>query len=386
LKRALRDVGLAEGRPFDLALVDRAEQELKRQYINKSLYGSEIVTTVTPAERNRVNLLFTVTEGEPAKINEIRIVGNKAFSESALRNLFDLDTGGWLSWYTKSDRYSRTKLNADIETLRSYYLTRGFIEFNIDSTQVAISPNKRDVAITINVTEGERYVVSSVRLQGNYLSREDEFKSLVTVRPGEAYNADLVTQTTKAFTDYFGNFGYAFARVEARPEIDRTNNRVALVFLGEPSRRAYVRQINVAGNSRTRDEVIRREFRQFEASWYDADKIKLSRDRVDRLGYFKEVSIETREVPGSTDQVDLTITVSEKPTGSLNIGGNFSSSDGLGLSFGIRQDNAFGSGNSLGINIDTSKINRTVVINTTNPYFTQDGVRRVLTRTKTITS
>jgi outer membrane protein insertion porin family len=376
LKRALRDVGLAEGRPFDLALVDRAEQELKRQYINKSLYGSEIVTTVTPAERNRVNLMFTVTEGEPAKINEIRIVGNKAFSESTLRNLFDLDTGGWLSWYTKSDRYSRTKLNADIETLRSYYLTRGFIEFNVDSTQVAISPNKRDVAITINVTEGERYVVSSVRLQGNYLSREDEFKSLVTVRPGEAYNADLVTQTTKAFTDYFGNFGYAFARVEARPDIDRTNNRVALVLLGEPSRRAYVRQINVAGNSRTRDEVIRREFRQFEASWYDADKIKLSRDRVDRLGYFKEVGIETREVPGSTDQVDLTITVSEKPTGSLNIGGNFSSSDGLGLSFGIRQDNAFGSGNSLGINIDTSKINRTVVINTTNPYFTQDGVSR----------
>ncbi len=376
LKRALRDVGLADGRPFDLALVDRAEQELKRQYINRSLYGSEVVTTVTPIERNRVNLLFTVTEGEPAKINEIRIVGNKAFSESTLRNLFDLDTGGWLSWYTKSDRYSRTKLNADIETLRSYYLTRGFIEFNVDSTQVAISPNKKDIAITINVTEGERFVVSSVRLQGNYLSREDEFRSLVAIRPGEAYNADLVSQTTKAFSDYFGNFGYAFARVDARPEIDRANNRVALVMVAEPARRAYVRQINVAGNTRTRDEVIRREFRQLEASWYDADKIKLSRDRVDRLGYFKEVGIETREVPGNPDQVDLTIVVSEKPTGSLNLGGNFSSSDGLGLSFGIRQDNAFGSGNSLGINVDTSKINRTVVINTTNPYFTADGVSR----------
>jgi outer membrane protein insertion porin family len=376
LKRALRDVGLADGRPFDLALVDRAEQELKRQYINKSLYGAEVVTTVTPVERNRVNLLFTVVEGEPAKINEIRIVGNQSFSESTLRDLFDLDTGGWLSWYTKSDRYSRAKLNADIETLRSYYLTRGFIEFNVDSTQVAISPNKRDIAITINVTEGQRYVVSSVRLQGNYLSREDEFRSLVRVRPGEAYNADLVTQTTKAFTDYFGNFGYAFARVDARPEIDRANNRVALVLVGEPSRRAYVRQINVAGNSRTRDEVIRREFRQLEASWYDADKIKLSRDRVDRLGYFKEVGIETREVPGSPDQVDLTINVAEKPTGSLSLGGNFSSSDGLGLTFGIRQDNAFGSGNSLGINVNTSKINRTIVINSTNPYFTSDGVSR----------
>ncbi len=376
LKRALRDVGLADGRPFDKALVDRAEQELRRQYINRSLYGSEVVTTVTPVERNRVNLSFAVTEGEPAKITEIRVVGNKVFSESTLLNLFDLDTGGWLSWYTKSDRYSRSKLNADIETLRSYYLTRGYLEFNVDSTQVAISPNKKDIGITITITEGERYVVSGVRLQGNYLSKDEEFKSLVVIRPGEAYNADLVTQTTKAFTDYFGNFGYAFARVEARPDIDRANNRVALVLIGEPSRRAYVRQINVAGNSRTRDEVVRREFRQFEASWYDADKIKLSRDRVDRLGYFKEVGIETREVPGSPDQVDLTVAVVEKPTGSLNLGGNFSSSDGLGLSFGIRQDNAFGSGKSLGVNVNTSKINRTVVINFVDPYFTADGVSR----------
>ncbi len=305
LKKALRDVGLADGRAFDKALVDRAEQELKRQYINRSLYGAEVVTTVTPIERNRVNLVFTVTEGEPAKINEIRIVGNKTFSESTLRNLFDLDTGGWLSWYTKADRYSRAKLNADIESMRSYYLTRGFLEFNVESTQVAISPNKKDIAITINVTEGERFVVSSVKLQGNYLAKDEEFKSLIAIRAGEPYNADLVTQTTKAFSDYYGNFGFAFARVEARPEIDRVNNRVALVLYGEPARRAYVRQINVGGNSRTRDEVIRREFRQFESSWYDADKIRLSRDRVDRLGYFKEVTIDTREVPGTPDQVDL---------------------------------------------------------------------------------
>ncbi len=378
LTKALRDVGLTDGRPFDKALVDRAEQELKRQYINRSLYGAEVVTTVTPIERNRVNLVFSVTEGEAAKINEIRIVGNSAFSESTLRNLFDLDTGGWLSWYTKADRYSRAKLNADLESLRSYYLTRGYLEFKVDSTQVAISPNKKDIAITINVSEGERYVVSSIKLDGNYLGKDEEFKSLVTIRPGEAYNADQVAQTAKAFTDYYGNFGYAFARVEARPEIDRTNNRVALVLQGEPSRRAYVRQINVAGNSRTRDEVVRREFRQFEASWYDADKIKLSRDRVDRLGYFKDVNIETREVPGTPDQVDLTINVAEKPTGSLSLGAGFSSSDGLGLSFGLKQENAFGSGNSLGIQINTSKINRTVVFSTTDPYFTTDGVSRTV--------
>jgi outer membrane protein insertion porin family len=376
LTKALRDVGLADGRPFDKAQLDRAEQELKRQYINRSLYAAEVVTTVTPIERNRVNLTFTVVEGEPAKISEIRLVGNQVFSESTLRSLFDLDTGGWLSWYTKSDRYARAKLNADIETLRSYYLTRGYLEFKVDSTQVAILPNKTDIAITINVTEGERFVVSGVKLQGNFLGKDEEFKSLVTIRPGQAYNADDVARTSKAFTDYFGNFGYAFARVDARPEIDRSNNTVALVLQADPSRRAYVRKINVAGNSRTRDLVVRREFRQLEASWYDGEKIKASRDRVDRLGYFKEVDVETQEVPGSPDQVDLTINVSDKPTGSLTLGAGYSSADGLGLSFGIKQDNAFGSGNSLGLQINTSKLNRILAINTVDPYFTADGVSR----------
>jgi outer membrane protein insertion porin family len=378
LKKALRDVGLSDGRPFDKAQLDRAEQELKRQYINRSLYAAEVVTTVTPIDRNRVNLTFTVTEGAPAKISEIRLVGNQAFGESTLRGLFDLDTGGWLSWYTKSDRYSRAKLNADIETLKAYYLSRGYLEFKVDSTQVAILPNKTDVSITINVTEGERFVVSSVKLEGNFLGKDDEFKSLVTIKPGQAYNATEVAQTTKAFVDYFGNFGFAFARVEARPEIDRANNRVALVLQADPSRRAYVRKINVAGNSRTRDVVVRREFRQLEASWYDGGKIRSSRDRVDRLGYFSDVGIETQEVPGSPDQVDLTITVAEKPTGSLSLGAGFSSSEGLGLSFGLKQENAFGSGNSLGIQLNTSKINRVVVFNTTDPYFTADGVSRTI--------
>ncbi len=376
LKKALRDVGLADGRSFDKAQLDRAEQELKRQYINRSLYAAEVLTTVTPIERNRVNLTFTVVEGEPAKISEIQVVGSQAFSESTLRGLFDLDTGGWLSWYTKSNRYSRAKLNADIETLRSYYLTRGYLEFKIESTQVAILPNKTDIAITINITEGERFIVSGVKLAGNFLGKDDEFKSLVTIQPGQAYDADEVAKTTKAFTDYFGNFGFAFARVEARPEIDRSTNQVALVLQADPSRRAYVRKINVAGNTRTRDVVVRREFRQFEASWYDGDKIRLSRDRVDRLGYFNQVAIETQEVPGSPDQVDLTLNVSEKPTGSLSLGAGFSSGDGLGLSFGLKQENAFGSGNALGIQVNTSKINRAIVLNTTDPYFTADGVSR----------
>lgn len=378
LKKALLQIGLADGRPFDKALVDRAEQELKRQYINRSMYASEVVTTVTPVERNRVNLSFAVVEGEPAKISDIRIVGNKAFSESTLRGLFDLDTGGWLSWYTKSDRYSRAKLNADIESLRSYYLARGYLEFRVDSTQVAISPNKQDMGITINVTEGDQFVVSKVNLAGNFLGKEDEFRSLVAIQVGQPYNADQLALTTKAFTDHFGNFGFAFSRVEPRTVIDRATNRVEVTLQVDPSRRVYVRRINVAGNDRTRDEVIRREFRQLEAAWYDGEKIRHTRNRVDRLGYFKEVTMDTQEVPGSMDQVDLTVTVAEKPTGSISLVAGISSADGFGVSFGFKQDNAFGSGNSLGIELNTSKQNRTLVFNTTNPYFTEDGVSRTI--------
>ncbi|TXI67304.1 MAG: outer membrane protein assembly factor BamA [Limnohabitans sp.] len=378
LLKALKDIGLAEGRPFDKALADKAEQELKRQYIGRSLYAAEVVVTATPVDRNRVNISFTVTEGVPAKIKQIQIIGNKAFSESTLRDQFNLDTGGWMSWYTKSDRYSRTKLNGDLESLRSYYLSRGFLEFRIDSTQVSMSPDKQEMSITINVTEGERFVVSGVRLEGNYLEKTDEFKTLVKIQPGQPYNAESVAETVKAFTDHFGKFGFAFARIDASPEIDREQNRVVMVLQAEPSRRAYVRRIQIAGNNRTRDEVIRREFRQFEASWYDGDKIKLSRDRVDRLGFFTEVNVETQEVPGSADQVDLLFTVAEKPTGNITLGAGFSSYEKLALSFGITQENAFGSGNYLAVQVNTSKYNRNLVLSTTDPYFTENGISRTL--------
>ena len=378
LKKALRDAGLFDGQPFDKALADKAEQELKRQYVNRSLYAVTVVTTVTPMERNRVNLTFSITEGEIAKIKDIRVVGAKDFSESSLRKLFDLNTGGWLSWYTKSDRYSRVKLNADIETLRSYYLTRGYLDFRVDSTQVAISPNKQEITLTLNITEGQRFVVSGVRLEGNFLGREEEFKSLVTIKPGASYNADQVAETTRAFNEYFGTFGFAFARVEAIPQIDRSTNLVSFVLQADPSRRAYVRRINVVGNNRTRDEVIRREFRQLESSWYDGDNIKRSRDRVDRLGFFTNVGVDTQEVPNAPDQVDLVMTVAEKPTGNLSLGVGFSSADKLSLMAGIRQENFFGSGHYVGVEVNTSKINRQIVLSTVDPYFTPDGVSRAI--------
>jgi outer membrane protein insertion porin family len=378
LRKALRDIGLAEGRPFDKALADRAEQELKRQYVNRSLYGAEIITTITPADRNRVNLSFTVVEGDLAKIKEMRVVGSKAFDESKLLDQFDQGKGNWLSWYTKSDRYSRTKLNADLETLRAWYLARGYLEFRIDSTQVAISPNKQDISITINVTEGDRFVVSEVVMDGYYLGKDDEFKSLIEIQAGKVYNADEVTRTTKAFNEYFGNFGFAFARTDVRPEIDRTTNRVKLVLVADPARRAYVRRINIVGNNRTRDQIVRREFRQTESSWYDGEKIRLSRDRVNRLGYFKDVEVDTQEVASSQDQVDLNVNVVEKPTGMLTLGAGFSSAEKVTLSFGIQQDNVFGSGHNLGLQVSTSKFNQYYVLNTTDPYFTEDGVSRTV--------
>ena len=378
LIKSLKDAGIGEGLPFDKALVDRAEQEIKNQYLSKSLYGAEVVTTITPLERNRVNVTFTVTEGDAAHITEIRIVGNKVFSQSELLGLFDLTTGGWLTWYTKSDRYSRQKLNADLETLRSYYLNRGYLEFAVTSTQVTISPDKQSIAVIITVSEGQPYTVTEVKLEGEYFGRESDFKSLIRVKPGEPYRASAVADTTRAFGDLFGTWGYAFAHVEARPEIDRATGQVVVVLAADPQRRVYVRRVNVAGNTRTRDEVVRREFRQFESSWYDGQKIKLSRDRVDRLGYFKDVSVDTNEVPGAPDQVDVVINVTEKPTGNLAVGASFSSADKLALSASIKQDNIFGSGNYLGVEVNTSKSNRALVLSTVDPYFTIDGISRAL--------
>ncbi|MEI6025113.1 MAG: outer membrane protein assembly factor BamA [Betaproteobacteria bacterium] len=378
LSKSLKDAGIGEGLPFDRAVVDRAEQEIKRQYLSRSLYGAEVVTTITPLERNRVNVTFTMTEGDAAKIKEVRITGATVFSESQLLSLMDLTPSGWLTWYTKSDRYARSKLNADLETLRAYYVNRGYLEFAVESTQVTISPDKQQISIAISIREGQPYTVTGVRLEGQFLGKEDEFRSLVRVRPGQAYRGEDVTNTTRSFSDLFGRFGYAFARVEARPEVDRATGQVVVVLVAEPQRRVYVRRIDVAGNTRTRDEVIRREFRQLESSWYDGLKIKLSRDRVERLGYFKEVNVETNEVAGNPDQVDLLVTVEERPTGNLMVGAGYSSADKLTLSASIKQDNVFGSGHYLAVEVNTSQSNRNLVFSTVDPYFTVDGISRGL--------
>ena len=376
LTKALKDIGLGESRIFDKALADRAEQELKRQYLSRGLYGVQITTTVTPIERNRVMINFAVDEGDVARIRQINIVGNKAYSDKQLRDLIKLSTPGWFSWYTKADQYSREKLAGDLETLRSFYLNNGYLEMQVESTQVSITPDRKDIYVTININEGDKFTVSDIRLEGEMLGREEELKSLLELKKGDVYSGQKLAESTRKISERMGDFGYAFANVNANPQINREKKEVAFSVLVDPGKRVYVRRINVTGNTRTRDEVIRREFRQFESSWYDGQKIKLSRDRVDRLGYFTEVNIDTPEVPGTTDQVDVNVGIVEKPTGNISIGAGYSSSEKLTLSGSIQQANVFGSGNTLGLDVNTSSRNRTIAVSQTNPYFTDDGVSR----------
>ncbi|SDA81545.1 outer membrane protein insertion porin family [Janthinobacterium sp. 344] len=376
LVKALKEIGVGEAKIFDKASVDRAEQELKRQYLSHGLYGVKITTTVTPIERNRVNVVFAVDEGDVARIKQINIVGNKAFSDKELREQLALNTGGWFSWYTKADQYSKTKLTGDIESLKSFYLDRGYIEMQVDSTQVSITPDKKDIYLTINITEGEKYKISGTKFEGEMFGREEELKALNLLREGDIYSGARLTATNKRIQDRLATFGYAFANVNANPEINREKHEVAFTFFIDPGKRVYVRHMNIAGNTTTRDEVIRREFRQFESSWYDSNKIKLSRDRVDRLGYFKDVTIDTPEAQGTTDQVDVNVTVVEKPTGNFLIGGAFSQSEKFTLSASISQANFAGSGNTVGIELNTSHYSRTIAFSQTNPYFTDDGISR----------
>ncbi|MGF6770340.1 outer membrane protein insertion porin family [Paraburkholderia sp. GAS199] len=377
LNKALNAVGLSAGRYYDKDLVSRAEQELKRQYLTRGYYAAEVTTTVTPIDRNRVALLFSVIEGPNAKIRQINFIGNQAFSTDTLRDEMQLSTPNWFSWYTKNDLYAKDKLTGDLERVRSYYLNRGYLEFNIESTQVSITPDKKEMYLTVTLHEGEPYTLSSVKLAGNLLDREAELTKLIGIKPGERFSAEKLQATTKAIVDRLGQYGYAFATVNAQPQIDQQHHTVGITLQVDPSRRVYVRHINVVGNTRTRDEVVRREMRQLESSWFDSNRLALSKDRVNRLGYFTDVDVTTVPVEGSPDQVDVDVKVSEKPTGAITLGAGFSSTDKVVLSAGISQDNVFGSGTSLAVNVNTAKTYRTLTVTQTDPYFTVDGIKRI---------
>jgi outer membrane protein insertion porin family len=376
VRKSLKAVGVAEARFFDKALIDKAEQELKRQYVGKGMYAAEVVATVTPLERNQVAIYFNIDEGPVAKIQEISFIGNEAFSESTLKSEMQLKTGGWLSWYSKDNLYSKQKLTGDLESIRSYYLNRGYLEFVIESTQVSITPDKKGVYLTISIREGNKFTVKNISLAGDTLGKDAELMQLVVLKPGDTFSSARLTESTKAIAEILGSYGYAFATINPQPDVRRELSEVDLTLVVDPGRRIYVRQVNISGNAKTRDIVIRREMRQFESSWFDSDKIDLSKKRLGRLGYFTETDITTDDVPGSPDQVDVNVKVSEKPTGAVTLGAGFSSTEKLILSAGINQENAFGTGTAVGLNMALGKINQNLTLSNYDPYFTEDGISR----------
>ena len=376
LKDGLKTAGISEAKIFDRSLLDRAEKEIKRQYTSRGFYSAKVTTTVTPIERNRISLTFTIDEGEVSKIVDINIIGATAFSESTLLKEFELTTGGWFSWFTKDDQYSKQKLSGDLEKLKSYYLNRGYLEFNIESTQVSITPDKEKIYITVNISEGPVYKITDIKFQGDLKITEAEMRSLLLFKPGETFSRQKIVDSVKQISDRLGNDGYSFANINPVPEPDRTNKTATFTMFVDPGRRVHVRRINVQGNSRTRDEVVRREMRQLESAWYSNEKIARSKERLERTSFFEDINVESPSVPGSNDQVDLNVTVKERNTGSLQFGVGYSSAEKLTVSASVSQANIFGSGNQLSFRINNSRFSKAYEVSYLNPYWTADGVAR----------
>nr|WP_240761791.1 outer membrane protein assembly factor BamA [Nitrosococcus wardiae] len=376
LSQALKQVGFAEGRVFDRSLLEKVELELQRQYFSRGKYGVKIDTTVTPLARNRVAIKVNIKEGAVAKIGGINIVGNQALSEEELQDAFQLSTTNWLSFFTHDDQYSRQKLAADLEALRSYYLDRGYINFNIDSTQVSITPDKKRVFITVNISEGDRYQIGEIKLAGDLVLPREKLFDALTITSSEVFSRKAVAESTTNITDLLGNKGYAFANVNAVPEVDEEGKKVNLTFFVDPGKRAYVRRVNISGNTKTRDQVIRREIRQQEGGWVATELINRSRLRIQRLGYFEDVNVETVPVPGTTDQVDVNFSVVERPSGSLSAGLGFSQSQGFIFNTSVTQRNFLGSGKHVSLSFNNSEVNTIYSFGYTNPYYTIDGISR----------
>ncbi|MDD5269318.1 MAG: outer membrane protein assembly factor BamA [Methylococcales bacterium] len=374
LTKALDKIGLAEGKIFDRQVLDKVEQELTRQYLSHGKYGLKIKTDVSNLTRNRVGIHIKISEGRVTKIKQINIVGNNAFDDKTLLGKLELSTSNLLSFYTKNDQYSKQKLSADLETLRSYYLDRGYINFSIESTQVAITPDKKDIYVTINVKEGDVYRLSKVKLAGNLVVPPDELIKLVSIGPTEIFSRKSATETSKAIQDRLGDEGYAFANVNMVPEINEAQKTVDMAFFVDPGKRVYVHRINFKGNAKTRDEVLRREMRQMEASWASSSKIERSKTRLERLGYFESVNVETPPVVGTADQIDANFTVVEKASGNLSAGVGYSQVQGIVLNANIAQDNVFGSGKRVNVAFNNSTYLTSYQFGFFNPYFTTDGI------------
>ena len=379
LRAALKEIGLAEGRVFDKAILDRIEQELKNQYFSRGKYGVEVQTTVSPLERNRVRVTIDVIEGLTARIKQINIIGNEAFPEKELLGLFKLGKSDWLSWYSKNDQYSKQKLGGDLESLRSFYLDRGFIKFEIKSTQVSISADRKDIYITVVIKEGDIFLVSDIQLAGEPTLPTEEVFPLIHMRRNEPFSRKATTQSAERISRRLADEGYAFANVNTIPEVDEEKQEVKVIFFVDPGKRVYVRRVNMKGNTKTRDEVLRREMRQLEASWFSSELVRESRERLQRLGFFDDVSIETPAVPGSPDQVDVDVTVKEKPSGNLMAGVGYSQTQGIIFNTSVTQNNFLGTGKRVSFAFNTSDANRVYELGYNNPYYTINGISRGFT-------
>ena len=378
LLESLRRVGLSVGRIFDPAILDRTEQEIRETYFSQGRYSAEIETTVTPLERHRVGIHFEIDEGEMARIRRINIVGNRSFDEDDLLDLFDSTTRTLFSWLTGSDRYSKQKVAGDLERLRSHYLDRGFVNFSVDSTQVAVTPDKRFIYITINVSEGKTFEVGTVELAGDLIVSPEELLDLVEVREGDVFNRSDVAATASSVKDRLGDEGYAFANVNPVPEIREEEGEVDIAFFVDPGQRVYVRRIEFRGNHQTRDEVLRREMRQLEGAWVVNRDLNRSRQRLLQLGHFDEVRIETQPVPGTSDQVDVIVHVTERASGALLLSAGYAQDRGALLNVTVTQENLFGTGNAASLTFNNSTSQREYAVSYTNPYFRPEGISRRL--------
>jgi len=375
LKEGMKGIGLAEGQIYDKSKLEFAEQEIKKQYLAQGKYTATVKTSASPLERNRVAIRFDIEEGIVSRIKEINVVGNQLYTKSDVTSEFELKTTNWLSWWYKDDQYSKQKLTSDLEKLKSFYMNRGYLEFSIDSTQVSITPDKEDVYITINISEGPKYKVSDVKLAGDLQQvPEGELQNLIKIKKDDIFNREKITESTKGMNARLGNDGFAFSNVNAIPEINKEEHTASFTFFVDPGRKVYVRRIDIEGNERTRDDVIRREFRQVESGWYAADKIDRSKVRLNRTQFFSDVNIETPAVPGSTDQVDLKVKVKERNTGSIMFGAGLSSSEGIVGSFNVTQANFLGTGDRVSAQVNTGSVNKTYSLSVTKPFYTPEGI------------
>jgi len=376
LLKGLTNIGIAEGEVFDRLQLDRVTQELTKQYYNRGKYNVKITPSVNTLDRNRVELTLVIAEGKASKIKHLNIVGNKAFTDEEITETFEAKTTNWLSWYRRDDQYSREKLSGDLEKLRSFYLDRGYVDVDVQSTQVSISPDRRNIYITANVTEGDVYSVGEIKLTGEFIVDEAILRQFIFPVKGEIFSRKKLEQTSEAIKAVLANVGYAFTEVREIPNIDRDQKIVDLTFLVEPGKRTYVRRINFVGNAKTRDEVLRREMRQFEGGWYSKASIDRSKIRLQRLGFFSDVKIDTQPVAGTDDKIDVKITVEERTSGSFQSGVGYSANSGIVTSLSLSQDNFLGQGNRVGFVVNRNDFFQRFDVSYFNPYWTDDGVSR----------